>query len=316
MGILKNEVGRPSNETLKTRRILKTLIVIIVVALIFLGGYMLSGITENNNKTNNKEQTETSAKQEVDKILAQQILDNFVYNDYDLLVSENFSEDYRTILAIKHTKGITRVDSCKELFGSNFEKIDSSTGYVNGFGTFVNEKPYCYDDKNYIDDNNFYDYSLVEKEYKKLFGEPVDLSKGISFTRYDGGAIIYGYSKNKNGYVELSLPVGGMWNDELHTIKEAFMLDGKLHIEFSFFFYSDMLNNDGTLRIFANNNDFNIKVNNISEEELQYGYANKENTKEKLKYVFDEYDSKLPKYEIVFEKENDNYILHAMYQKN
>jgi len=311
MGLLKNDVERPSNETLKTRRILKGLIVIVVVTLIFFGGYVLNGITENN-----KNQAETSAntKQEVDKILAQEILDNFVYDDYNLLTSENFSQEYRTILAIKHTKGKTRYESCKELFGSNFEKNDSSVGYVNGFGKFANEKPYCYDDKDYIDDNNFYDYSLVETEYKRLFGEPVDLSKEMAFTRYGGGGIIYGYSKNKNGYVKLSVPIGGMWYEEIHTIKEAYMLDDKLHIVFSYFNFFGDLNENGKLSLSNGNDSLNVEVGNITLEDLYD--VNIEKTKEKLKYVFDEYDSKLPKYEIVFEKENDNYILHAMYKKN
>lgn len=35
MGVLKNDVGRPSNKTIKIRAILKTLLLIIIIGIVF-----------------------------------------------------------------------------------------------------------------------------------------------------------------------------------------------------------------------------------------------------------------------------------------
>lgn len=50
MGVLKNDVGRPSNKTIKIRRILKGILLIIVMFVIFAGGYLLNDY--QNNETN------------------------------------------------------------------------------------------------------------------------------------------------------------------------------------------------------------------------------------------------------------------------
>lgn len=311
MGILKNDVGRPSNETLKTRRILKGLIVIVVVALIFFGGYMLSGITENNNKeennkTNNKVEQTTSIKQDEFEILAQEILDNFVYDDYNLLATENFSEDYRTILAIKQSKKLSITDSCKNLFGNKLKKEYEMYIIENPKN---NTEAYCFDSG----EKAFYSYDEVNEKYKELFGSDANAAKTFVTTRETGKAVIYKYSDSNNGYVELSCNCGGIWYGEVHTIKEVSMVDNKLHIVFSYFNYGE-LGENGKIRLSDGNESLNIEVGNFKLDD--FTNENYVKNEEKLKYIFDEYESKLPKYEIVFEKENDNYILHAMYKKN
>ena len=42
MGVLKNDVGRPSNKTIMIRNILKAILVIIVAGGLFVGGYLLN----------------------------------------------------------------------------------------------------------------------------------------------------------------------------------------------------------------------------------------------------------------------------------
>ena len=48
MGVLKNDVGRPSNKTIIIRRILKVVLLIIIIALAFLIGYNLKDKNSNN----------------------------------------------------------------------------------------------------------------------------------------------------------------------------------------------------------------------------------------------------------------------------
>ena len=56
MGVLKNDIGRPSNKTIRTRFILKLIGLILVVVLAFIGGYKLSNVKKETKE--NKEQGE------------------------------------------------------------------------------------------------------------------------------------------------------------------------------------------------------------------------------------------------------------------
>ena len=64
MGILKNDVGRPSNKTIMIRTILKGICLIIILALVAVGAYYL-GNSNGENKSSNKNKTTT--KQSVNK---------------------------------------------------------------------------------------------------------------------------------------------------------------------------------------------------------------------------------------------------------
>ena len=52
MGVFKNDVGRPSNKTIKTRNILKGIMLIVIVILAFGIGYYFNNKREDNNKRN------------------------------------------------------------------------------------------------------------------------------------------------------------------------------------------------------------------------------------------------------------------------
>lgn len=62
MGVLKNDVGRPSNKTIMVRRILKGLVLIIVIALAVLVGYYVG---DKNDKSSNKKTTKKDVEKEV-----------------------------------------------------------------------------------------------------------------------------------------------------------------------------------------------------------------------------------------------------------
>ena len=48
MGVFKNEVGRPTNETIKKRRILKLLLTVIIAGGLFAGGYYVNDLIEKH----------------------------------------------------------------------------------------------------------------------------------------------------------------------------------------------------------------------------------------------------------------------------
>ena len=100
MSILKNEVGRPSNETLKTRRILKGLIFVVTLVICFLGGYMLNGNSKNNSvKEENKQvENEISSKLLFKDEIEVEGFAEFTYNNKKYKLSEKENEDGQDII--------------------------------------------------------------------------------------------------------------------------------------------------------------------------------------------------------------------------
>ena len=72
MGVIKNDVGRPSNKTIKIRRILKGIAIVPVVALLFFAYY----------KVNDKKTTNTVI--EPSKKLSKYRMENNSLSDFDL----------------------------------------------------------------------------------------------------------------------------------------------------------------------------------------------------------------------------------------
>lgn len=72
-GVFKNEVGRPSNETIRKRNALKAICIVLVLIIIGMGIYILNekGIITINigkeSKTNNKSETKSTKKQTTKK---------------------------------------------------------------------------------------------------------------------------------------------------------------------------------------------------------------------------------------------------------
>ena len=64
MGVLKNGVGRPSNETIRKRNILKVVCIVLVLIIIGLIGYLLNDKGIINVKKDNKKVAENNTKKE------------------------------------------------------------------------------------------------------------------------------------------------------------------------------------------------------------------------------------------------------------
>ena len=291
MGVFKNEVGRPSNEVLKTRKTLKTILLTIVIILAFLGGYVVNNYVPTkdvDDKTQNNIKIESETKKQIDKNKAKKILENFVYGDYATMVSEHFSSDYQTILSIAKTEPQTKKYDCKELFDGNYEKT------YDGDIIRVSGHLYCSNERS----NKFYDYLSVKKAYEKLFGDYSIPEKEISSVDLS----YFGYSMKKQGYVQLHLDAGDPGYAEENYIYESYELNNELHIIFTYFNYLM----DLEYGYFDAGNSKDLELNISMDESYNIvGDVDK---------VFADNRGALPVYEIVFEKLNDNYIYRSLKQ--
>ena len=300
MGVFKNGVGRPSNETIKKRNIFKGICVLLVLIIIGMTVYILNdkGIINISSKDDkktvdkktDKETTKESEKIEVSKEESKKTLENYVYNQYNNLVND-FSEDYKIVLAVEKTEGVKRTNTCKELFGNdiNFE-ISSSLSF------FIKDKGICYDDYEIDTDySKFYSYESVNKTYEKLFGKA--MKKKTVESPKNNTSVIYGYSKSKDGYVELSCECGDLRPEEINYIYDSYEMDNKLHIIFSYYTY------------FSDGPKAMITLTDANENKIEVNSDGKGNMLESTKDIFEKNKDSVAKFDFILNKDsNGNYI--------
>lgn len=283
MNLFTNGVGRPSNETIKKRNVFKGICAVLVLLILGLVGYILNdkGIISLNNKkesggndnivitTLNKSESK-SEKVNIEE--AKKELERYVLFNYSDLKNID-SEGYKGFLAIKKSKSTDKY-KCEEIFADQASRCTTSVVY----------------------DNLFYEYDVVNKQYKELFG--IELPKkdiAIDFKYTES----YVYSKTKNGFVFISPEGSDVYPYEITKILDAYRIDDELHIKYTSMDY--LGNIDGTLEIVSIDSktleqkiSVDAKVNNseiINGDEL-----------------LDKYESELPKYEIILSEHNGSYL--------
>ena len=305
MGVFKNGVGRPSNETIKKRNIFKGICVLLVLIIIGMTVYILNdkGIINISSKDDkktvdkktDKETTKESEKTEVNIEEAKKILENYVYDDYYNLAND-FSEDYKIVLAVEKTEGVKRTNTCKELFGNDIKEYGDNTSYSINTGLELDGiESVCMENYNYGEYNKFYAYDDVNKKYESLFGKKMERKSAESLK--SGGAVIYGYSKLKDGYVELSCECGGTWPDEINYIYDSYEMDNKLHIIFSYYTY------------FSDGPKAMITLTDANENKIEVNSDDKGNLLESTKDIFEKNKDSVAKFDFILNKDsNGNYI--------
>lgn len=288
MGVFKNEVGRPSNETIRKRNTLKAICIVLVLIIIGMGIYILNdkGIITINiskeSKTNNKSETKSTKKQTTKKELAKEenlsdeegrkivksVFGNFtMFWAIDSKKLELNNDNMKTYAAIINMAEGTKKYTCKELFEDNIK--DYSNSY--GKGSWQVDGYLCSDGE-----QTLYDYSEVNNQYKKMFGEDKD-ALASSIDIIGGGK--YGYSKLKNGYSFLSCECGDAMPIIISGFTNAKKQGTTLSVD-----YLEMVGDDNQNFVFNDGTKISASASK-SEEEFQK-YKDKINTKFTL--IFEE----------------------------
>ena len=203
MGVFKNGVGRPSNETIKKRNIFKGICVLLVLIIIGMTVYILNdkGIIKFNNKINdnsNKTTTVTTKKEIQEDISIEEAkkiynevfgvdFDKHVFDTDNLLYMN--SEEYKTatalVSAINKNKQSDKYDAFK-LIKDKLQKEGEGYSYnYNGWSdSYDKEKTYVYtyedinselknlygsDDKLFENSFNYYQYLVIFVPKEKVY---------------------------------------------------------------------------------------------------------------------------------------------------
>ena len=298
----------------------KKIVIIIVIVVISLAlllgiGYFVSqnfinksanNNTINNNPTNDNNDNNSNKIENIS--LANKIFQQFVvHKDYLEMVKNNFSNNYKTIVAIENTpvQNFPKI-SCDELFkNDNYKVID---GYY-----YDGENTYGTCDNDIMDDGvetvENWNYQKVNETYAKMFGKGNATKNIVSLELYHQGIDIYAYSTFQDSYVPLNCNCGGTGYDEIYHIYEGNTNNNELHIVFGFiaYFMGDVradkleaqtgINNYVTLSIETNNIDGFYEIINIDK-------------------VFENQKDKFDLYEMVLTKNNNDYIFKSLNKVN
>ena len=231
MGVIKNEVGRPSKKTKIIRGILRLIGILIIVAAGLYIGYVIGN--NQNKKEERVDKKENKAKEEskvekVDTQKADEIMKNifgeqyyydFSYSNKDDIIFNN--NEYKTTVALENTKTKSSSYSCKDFFEYNISPLgDDQHSWLVEDGDF---NGVCYDE----DGLDYYSYDDVNKTYKSKFDDGNNAVKdNINRIFTD----LYGYSKDKNVYVWLSCGCGDGGNIAVYGVTDSYIEKDELYI--------------------------------------------------------------------------------------
>ena len=293
MGVLKNDVGRPSKKTKIIRGILKLIGILIIVAAGLYIGYVIGNNQnkeeDNNSKIEEKEESKENEVKEQDK------------EDLDLMEAEDivksiFGDQYK---ADMHYLGYYNDDT--NIFNKDFYKTLTAIRNTNKTDKYSCEDVYNTNNENYYCDG-VYDYNDVNLIYNKLFktGNPMKSSMN-DLSWFD---IKYDYSKEKNVYTILKQDNGDL-NFFVAGIYKAYKIGDNVYITIAFnhFDYSEEMDTNEfvTLKLNDGTTINNYKMTYEDNENPNiYGLYSKE--------LISDYGSNMENYELEFEELDGRYV--------
>lgn len=279
MGVLKNGVGRPSNETIRKRNILKIVCVILVVIIIGLICYILNDkgvIKINNNKTTKKiekKETKKTAKTvEISNKDAEKVMENVLSTDWAFYTKyagiDIFNKDlYKSLVAVNKTqKSSKNYDICSLYVCDSEQVYNGNIDYKSYLGTY--DSTYSYDDVN-ITFNKLFKTGKLQKDVftEEFFWERIT------------------YNKKENAYFKFTPTSGDGPNHIISEVYKAYEKEDTLHV--IIVYETDECDEDNKCYININNNKIYLG--------------------EDVSDIVNKYGDEMKKYDFSFEKTKDGY---------
>lgn len=274
------------------KKVIIILLIIMVIVMFGIVGYMIvnnereAGIIkeDSNEKINNQTQTTAS---DYDYEKAKILIDKYTLNYKDgffNIFESKLDDNIKTYLSIKNIDKSNNNYKCEELFENN-------SGIFTD-GTYCN------------DTEEIYDYVIVDKKLKELFGQQNVALKGkVSNSFYS-----YQYSDKKDVYKRLSMDVGGASHfSYYYQIEESKEYQDKLEITVGYMPVDTNVQQDKIIYTYKNGDkSINLNVENSIDENIEE-FTNK------ARIVYDQNNELMKKYKFTFKKDtNENYYLDSI----
>ena len=276
MGVFKNGVGRPSNETIKKRNIFKGICVLLVLIIIGMTVYILNdkgiiNISSKDNKTvdkkTNKGTTKENKKEKLDLDTANEIMDEYLsswrymldsdYNDIN-------SDEYKTLMSLENSKNSD--------FSDKYKYKDMTINFNNE--KFYN--PYFYEIKN------------VEKTFNKRFKNG-KVSTNVEKINKMPLCNHYGFDSKYEMFIRDNRGECGDGSILMHEVTEAYEDENNVYVSVT------------GEKVYLEDTSYNPKnyiiLNNNEKIFIEDAESN----------IIEKYKDNMDKYEFVFEKNGDYY---------
>ncbi len=287
MGVIKNDVGRPSKKTKIIRGILRLIGILIIIAAGLYIGYVIG------NDQNNKEEKESDNINKV-KEDDKQVFDLMEAED---IVKSIFKDQYK---ADMHYLGYYNGDA--NIFNKDFYKTLTAIRNTNKTDKYSCEDTY---DESSMDGyycDWVYDYNDVNLVYNKLF--KTGKAEKHSMNNLSWFDTKYDYLNDKNVYTILRQDNGDI-NTFVAGIYKAYKAENKVYITIAFnhFDYSEEMDTNEFITLKLNDgtvvNNYKITYEDDENPNL-YGLYSKD--------LISGYGDNMENYELEFEEVNDNYV--------
>lgn len=263
-------------------KILTTLVMILVVLVLCLGGYLVyDKLSSDDKQVTNLESVENNntgiTQYDISRAtsLIESVVDKYDSQLIHFILEEGLSEEIKLLMAIKNTQP-TKTYECSQLFDAN---------YYGNYRPTNNEKWEC----TFGDKPDVYLYDSVSKEYSKIFGISKVAPK-IDVFKATG----YSYSSKQNAYANLQIQATGLSHPAYYEVESANIENDKLKINISYLLY---------------------KCDTLGCENHIYSVNNVEKTSSSsidISQIYQQNKQELPKLTFVYELENNNYILTSI----
>ena len=277
MGVFKNGVGRPSNETIKKRNIFKGICVLLVLIIIGMTVYILNdkGIINISSKDNkktvdkktNKGATKENKKEKLGLDTANEIMDEYL-NAWRYMLDSDYndinSDEYKTLMSLENSKNSD--------FSDKYKYKDMTINFNNE--KFYN--PYFYEIKN------------VEKTFNKRFKNG-KVSTNVEKINKMPLCNHYGFDSKYEMFIRDNRGECGDGSILMHEVTEAYEDENNVYVSVT------------GEKVYLEDTSYNPKnyiiLNNNEKIFIEDAESN----------IIEKYKDNMDKYEFIFEKNGDYY---------
>ena len=198
---------------------------------------------------------------------------NFLFWE-EMFSASQMTDKQKVYITIQYTNTTSGIFSCEEAFPNG--KYDAI-----GYSVMEEEKGFCQDG------DTFYDYDILNKTYKELFGKDAVMPKTEVTIFLDK----YKYSDTYNAYISLYLPSGGVpWQQSYYDVVDAKLKGDMLEIYVKYAQYET--DYDTQTMYLTTNKSLKIvgEPHDVTEEQLKDIYEKGMDTLPTYKFIFKKTD--------------------------
>ncbi len=317
MGVLKNDVGRPSKKTKIIRGVLKLIGVLIIIAAGLYIGYVIGNNQNKDEEKNDKKKTEEKEESKENEVKELDVNDEQVVS---LFNNFNAFSNYEDIMFDVYSDGRSSYETTT-LFNyfylndviENADLSDEIKFAVSFYDLYLKDNQ----DFNIYENNSKYFLDDINNKSIELFGSEIkieDILYSNNYVKVGVAGSVFKYDNNSKSFSIVDGGIGGYGASYYTKIIKAEECDNRIEITNKVIFVYQMVNESGnnTIKLFKNSTtDYNNGYLGLSNEIDDLGETN-----EIDENIIENYFEKADSFKWTFIKNDNSYIFEKVEKIN